>query len=207
MQAYNAPGTLIPQQLGFQPLGAAAAGAPPPMYMTGQAAYPNQPYGYSGLAQQQFPQQQFPQQQLPPQSYQQNAGQFPMSQPYGAAQYPQASFAAPGYNQAAPMYNQAPPAYGYAQPGDCSQLIIFPNYLAMPARAAVPLQCNVCFQNPRFSPSHNTLYFRRCGPSRTAINQPRLQHEQWADGVGCWCCWRCCSRWVMMPYLLLPECV
>ncbi|KAL3147965.1 hypothetical protein ABBQ38_014260 [Trebouxia sp. C0009 RCD-2024] len=134
MQTYNQPGAVTPQQLGFQPLGAAASGAPPPMLMPGQSGY-QQPFGYS-VSPQQYPQQQYPQQM---QQYpQQCPVQFPMSQPYGGPQYPQGSYsapvynqappmynqaapmynqAAPMYNQAAPMYNQAVPAYGYAQPG------------------------------------------------------------------------------------------
>lgn len=140
MQTFNQPGAVTPQQLGFQPLGAAASGAPPPMLMPGQTGYQQQPYGYS-VSTQQFPQQQY-QQQLYPQQYpQQYPAQFPMSQPYGGQQYPQSSYsvpmynqappmynqaapmynqAAPMYNQAAPMYNQAVPPYGYAQPGDQS---------------------------------------------------------------------------------------
>ena len=135
MQMYNQPGAVTPQQLGFQPLGAAASGAPPPMLMPGQAGFQQQPYGYSaGYPSQQYqryPQQPYPQQYSPV--------QLPMSQPYGSPQYPQGPYSAPMYNQApsmynqaAPMYNQAPPmynqappmynqavpAYGYAQQGD-----------------------------------------------------------------------------------------
>ena len=133
-----------PEQQGFQALAPAAAGAPPPIYMPGQAYQP--PYGSAGgyptqgpIALTQFPmQQQFPQynsgysmQQQPQQS---NAG-YPMQQQYTQysgpqqyqQQYPPQYMAGQPYPQQMPysaaMYYPQAPAYqqpsapGFQYPG------------------------------------------------------------------------------------------
>lgn len=129
--AYGASAPVLPQDQGFQPLAAAASGAPPPILMPGQPY--QQPYGYSGAypvqapntyapypMQQQYPQyssaypmQQQYQQYTGPQQFQQYPGapqfqQYPGQQQF--QQYPQAPYAA------APMSGLPPPSSGFQYP-------------------------------------------------------------------------------------------
>lgn len=125
---YGASAPVLPQQQGFQPLAAAASGAPPPTYMPGQAY--QQPYGYPSAVQMQGPGAYTPY--TMQQQYSQYSSAYPMQQPYqqypGAQQYsgaqqfsqyqgtqqfqqyPQAQYAA------APMYSLPPPTSGYQYP-------------------------------------------------------------------------------------------
>ena len=118
---YGASAPVLPQQQGFQPLAAAASGAPPHTYMPGQAY--QQPYGYPGAVQMQGPSAYAPYMQ---QQYPQYSSAYPMQQPYQQypgtqqfpqyqgtqqfQQYPQAPYAA------TPMYGLPPPTSGYQYP-------------------------------------------------------------------------------------------
>lgn len=120
--AYGASAPVLPQDQGFQPLGVAASGAPPPIMMPGQAY--QQPFGYSsGYAmqapsayapypmQQQYQpynsaypmQQQYPQY-VGPQQFQQYPG------PQQFQQYPQAVYGP------TPMPGLPPPSSGFQYP-------------------------------------------------------------------------------------------